>query len=415
MESVFISSSQVGFARIRTAVAAVLEAFDLRPLRAETAAARTVSSRRAMLDLVGRADLLILILGEIYGAGEGEVSPTEEEFNEAVRLGRPVLVLVQEVTREEAQEEFLKRARGASWAEGRFSASFKDESDVGAVVVKAILALKQYQGCDDAGDEGSPHSPPRGVVPMPFWNANPRFYAPVVDIAADVLALRAAAGLEVDHWLVRRQPLDAETASAIRERLGTSALDAWLHDVIGRAPEWRRAGVNSARVISLRTRREPTMDGRFAVLAGCGLELGGAALGPHFPTVHLDVALIPNAECARLEFGELVASMDALLATYVTVTATAAPEHSAVPLAFGFFLESGSQRLGRYLRMPDLPRAEDADDRLGPTFDLGSPARQLETPEGRADVIRRWCLQLLLDRGYDITASDVASVVELPR
>ena len=143
MRRIFVSSIQRDYSEIRQAVAAAIQALGFEPLMAETAAASPRSPRGALLGLVREADAVTLIIGPRYGApAEGGLSPTEEEFNEAVASGKPVIVLVHDTARERAQEDFLVRVRGR-WGEGRLSASFSDEHDVGMKLVAALRSLEQ--------------------------------------------------------------------------------------------------------------------------------------------------------------------------------------------------------------------------------------------------------------------------------
>jgi len=138
----FISSVQRDFGDVREAAARAAEAFGFRVLMAERAAAGG-SPRGALLDLVRESDVFVLILGARYGdAAEGQTSPTEDEFNEAVRIGLPIVVLVQSCDREPRQAEFLQRVRGA-WAEGNLTANFTGPEDIGVQVMTALRRLEQ--------------------------------------------------------------------------------------------------------------------------------------------------------------------------------------------------------------------------------------------------------------------------------
>lgn len=122
MERIFISSLARGeMATIRTAAAKAVEALEMVPVMFETGAASGVDSRRTLLDRVAACDAVVLLLGAQYGeAVERGVSPTEEELQEAVRHNIPVLALVQDVDREQAQDDFLWRVRGG-WGKGRLT------------------------------------------------------------------------------------------------------------------------------------------------------------------------------------------------------------------------------------------------------------------------------------------------------
>lgn len=138
VQSVFVSSVQRDYGAIRAAVRHAIEILHMRALMAELVGARPESPQRALLDLVAEADVLLLIIGARYS------NPTEDEFNEANRLGRPILVLKQNVELEPEQEAFVERVAGG-WVGGRHWATFDDENDVVTVAVEALSALTAGQ------------------------------------------------------------------------------------------------------------------------------------------------------------------------------------------------------------------------------------------------------------------------------
>lgn len=140
MKAVFVSSVQRGFGEVRAAAAKGIESLGITPVMAESAGASAASPQRALQDEVRGADLFLLLLGPHYGdLGESGRSPTEDEYDEAVRLGKPVFVLKQNVGLEAAQQEFLARTRG-SWEHGRLSGAFNHADDAGYAVVQALRA-----------------------------------------------------------------------------------------------------------------------------------------------------------------------------------------------------------------------------------------------------------------------------------
>lgn len=140
--SVFVSSVMSGFETIRAGAATGIERVGMHPVLAERLAAAADSPRRALLDEAGNADIYLLLLGQRYGEpGPSGTSPTEEEYEEAMRKGRPVLVLVQECEREPDQDGFLDRIRG-NWDSGVLYDKFAGESDI-AVAVAGALARHQ--------------------------------------------------------------------------------------------------------------------------------------------------------------------------------------------------------------------------------------------------------------------------------
>lgn len=123
---------------VRAAAREAIESLGLRPIMAETHGADPSSPQRAMLREVAEADCFLLLLGERYGEpGPTGTSPTEDEFNEAVRRTKPILVLRQDVEMEPRQLEFLERVGGA-WKGGRAWGRFTDAGDVALKVVQAI-------------------------------------------------------------------------------------------------------------------------------------------------------------------------------------------------------------------------------------------------------------------------------------
>jgi hypothetical protein len=151
MERIFISSLARGaMAAIRQAGRRAVEALDMHAVMFETGAASDEDSRRTLLNRVASCDAVVLVLGAEYGeAGDRGMSPTEEEFNEATEHGVPVLALVQDTTREPAQEDFLRRVRG-NWEKGRLTADFTNASDVGFAVTKALNAWRRRREGGDA-------------------------------------------------------------------------------------------------------------------------------------------------------------------------------------------------------------------------------------------------------------------------
>lgn len=149
VDAVFISSVVGGLEDVRAAAAAAVSASGLHPIRSEELSADPASSQRALLDQVAAAEYYLLLLGARYGdTGSGETSPTEDEYAEAMRLGKPILVLVQEVELEPLQRQFLERIRG-SWGDGVFYGTFTGADEVSAKVAQA-LARQRSAVVEDA-------------------------------------------------------------------------------------------------------------------------------------------------------------------------------------------------------------------------------------------------------------------------
>ena len=143
MESVFVSSVISDFEEIRSSVREAIESAGFRAVMAETAGAMPISSKQGLLNLVAGSDIYLLILGSRYGERTASgFSPTEDEFNEAKRRHKRIVVLKQADEMELAQTEFLQRAAGR-WDEGLFYATFDDERDVALKVVRALTNIRQ--------------------------------------------------------------------------------------------------------------------------------------------------------------------------------------------------------------------------------------------------------------------------------
>jgi hypothetical protein len=70
------------------------------------------------------------------------LSPTEDEFNRARELGKPILTFVDESARDENQEQFLRRVRG-SWDEGHYGSSFSGATDLMGKIVSSLRTLER--------------------------------------------------------------------------------------------------------------------------------------------------------------------------------------------------------------------------------------------------------------------------------
>ena len=105
---VFVSSLIGGYEPYRAAVAEAAEMLGHTVSRAEDLGATPASPQQACLGLVRDGDVVVLLMGERYGAVQPSgLSATHEEYREA-RERKPVLVFVEEqVTREELQAAFL--------------------------------------------------------------------------------------------------------------------------------------------------------------------------------------------------------------------------------------------------------------------------------------------------------------------
>lgn len=134
--NVFISSLISGFEAQRAAAKAAIELLRHRPIMAEDFGARPSSPQVACLNGVREADLVILILGDRYGATQASgLSATHEEYREA-RGNKQILVFLNANNPDSEQAAFIQEISG--WEQGMFRDAFTDAADLGRRVTQAI-------------------------------------------------------------------------------------------------------------------------------------------------------------------------------------------------------------------------------------------------------------------------------------
>ncbi len=139
---IFISSIISGFEPLRAAAYSAIQSLGHEAVMAEDFGATPASPQVACLQGIRSADLVILILGERYGAiaPGSNVSPTHEEYLEA-RDRKPTLLFVQEgVSPEPNQAALLSEAQG--WSGGLFRAGFRSPDELRDSVTRAIHRLE---------------------------------------------------------------------------------------------------------------------------------------------------------------------------------------------------------------------------------------------------------------------------------
>jgi len=107
------------------------------PLMAEDFGAQPQPPQVACLGGVRQADLVVLILGESYGAAQSSgLSATHEEYREA-RGRKPILAFVQRDIQPDArQKEFLDEVQ--SWETGLFREGFSGAEDLQTSITRAL-------------------------------------------------------------------------------------------------------------------------------------------------------------------------------------------------------------------------------------------------------------------------------------
>ncbi|WP_119730056.1 DUF4062 domain-containing protein [Thermomonospora amylolytica] len=141
---VFISSVRRGLESERDHLPALLRAVGYEPKVFEEFTAQLVPSRDAVIAAAESADVVVLLLGHIYGdpLKDSGVATTEEEFLVAKRRGIPILVFKKRgIDPEPRQQEFIERV--GNYVQGRFWKEFDSASDLGVAVLEALGEIKK--------------------------------------------------------------------------------------------------------------------------------------------------------------------------------------------------------------------------------------------------------------------------------
>ncbi len=135
---VFISSLISGFGAERQAAKRAVAALRHEPVMAEDFGARPSSPQIACLQGIRECDVLVLVLGEHYGATQPSgLSATHEEYREA-RQTKRVLAFVQEgVTADPQQGAFIEEVQ--AWEKGLLRRGFVDPDGLRDAVTTALL------------------------------------------------------------------------------------------------------------------------------------------------------------------------------------------------------------------------------------------------------------------------------------
>lgn len=144
---VFISSVVEGYRDLRAAADEAIvdlnrEGFNFQVVRSDKLPALDLTPQKTCLEGVMASEVYLGIYGERYGWGDSPVgiSPTEEEFDEAKRSGKKILIFVEKVgQRETRQTEFLKKVE--DYIDGRHRKGFKTRDELKYEVARALRAL----------------------------------------------------------------------------------------------------------------------------------------------------------------------------------------------------------------------------------------------------------------------------------
>ena len=136
---IFVSSVIGGYKNFRDAASEGIRQAGCEPVRAEDFPAASASPRNSCLDGVRSADALVLLLGKHYGfVGPSGLAATEEEYDEARKNHKPILVFLQDGESEAEQQEFINKLQG--YVGGHWRKVFRDSATLTELVRDAVLA-----------------------------------------------------------------------------------------------------------------------------------------------------------------------------------------------------------------------------------------------------------------------------------
>lgn len=144
VSKIFISSVGGPLKPQRDGLAALLSVVPVtprfEPIRFEDFAAQNRSSREACLAGVALSDTVVLLLGPVYGQPipDSGISPTQEEFEQALRLGKPILAFVQSTDEPDQPQQAEFKARVQHYVNGYFRDAFTDTETLNRAVLKAL-------------------------------------------------------------------------------------------------------------------------------------------------------------------------------------------------------------------------------------------------------------------------------------
>ncbi len=145
----FASSPMKGYNVYRVATCQGVHDAGHLPVCAEDFPSRPASPRNSCLDGVKSADVLVLLLGERYGfVTPSGKSATEEEYEEAKRLHKPIYAFRQEgICPDEHQQKFI--AGVEDYVTGHHRACFSDPLSLAQLVAKAMNDAERYGDMTD--------------------------------------------------------------------------------------------------------------------------------------------------------------------------------------------------------------------------------------------------------------------------
>ena len=150
---VFVSSVVSGYDMYRDAASRAISALRHEPVLMERGSAVAASPREACLAAVEGSDVVVVLLGAVYGdVQDSGMSATHEEFEHACTMGLPVLLFVESVEcREERQASLIVEAE--RWSDGHLRTSYSTPEELYERIVEALAVFSAAERMPDGGKE----------------------------------------------------------------------------------------------------------------------------------------------------------------------------------------------------------------------------------------------------------------------
>lgn len=134
---VFVSSVIGGFEEFREAAESGIRTLGHEVLRAEDFSASSQTAQQACLGAVRASDVVVLILGDRYGAiQESGLSATHEEYREAQGTKSALVFVQRGADPDEQQRRFIDEVQ--EWASGHTTRPFATPPELTAAVIKGL-------------------------------------------------------------------------------------------------------------------------------------------------------------------------------------------------------------------------------------------------------------------------------------
>jgi Domain of unknown function (DUF4062) len=148
---VFISSVEKGYEDMRNAAMRAIKRAGCVPIRAEDFPAAKIAPRSACLDGVASCDVIVFILGARYGVPTSVgISAVEEEYTEAKRLQKQILLFIEETRYEQPQERFIQSI--TAYVSGHWRRLFSSIEELESLIEQT---LREMTPMGDTNSEGA--------------------------------------------------------------------------------------------------------------------------------------------------------------------------------------------------------------------------------------------------------------------